>query len=227
MALSDYRSLLTFYVDEAISTDTFMHRFFDLHKQERTWLGPASNPLSQVFHALDAYVPDTGPERTKDDIDERQLREVVRQSLAEISRVEDSETRPFDTAHDVISGLADGDIGIRTYAAVVARDFPSDPVVLAALRARLSDPDNWVRLKTVESLGVLGDVGSFDQIVGLLETADGNYAPEAEAVTSLAGLEPSLRPRARAAITSWGARHHTRLIADNVALYLRRLGDDD
>jgi hypothetical protein len=127
MALSDFRQLLTYYVDQAISTDTFMYRFFDLFKQERTWMGPAGDPLNRVFHALDDYVPDSGPARSGDDIDERQLREVVHRSLEQISRIDDSETRKFDTTRDVTTGLADANPEIRSYSAVVAAEFRATP----------------------------------------------------------------------------------------------------
>lgn len=229
MALSDFRQLLAYYVDQAISTDTFMYRYFDLFKQERAWMGPAGDPLNRVFHALDDYVPDSGPPRSGDDIDEPQLREIVRRSLERISRIDDGETRRFDTTRDVTTGLADADPKIRSYSAVVAQNFPGDPAVIAALRARLSDPDNWVRSKTVGSLGKLVDVGSFDAILELLDSADDPFS-EAWAVANLAACEPSLRPRARAAITSWAKRQDrqdTPLTDQTLAQYLSLIGGDD
>jgi hypothetical protein len=125
MALSDFRQLLEYYDGELISAATFMYRWFELRKQERSWMGPAEDPLSQVFVALDDFVPDTGQERTEGAIDERQLREVVHRSLAQISRIDDSETRRFDISRDVVSGLADADPEIRSYSAVIAREFPA------------------------------------------------------------------------------------------------------
>ena len=226
MALSDFRRLLSYYVDEAISTTTFMYRFFDLRKQERTWMGPADDPINRVFYALDDYVADSGPARSGDDIDERQLREAVRRSLEEISRIDESETRRFDTSRDVISGLGDTDPEIRSYSAVVARFFPGDPAVIAALRARLSDPDERVRRLTVEGLGMLVDVGSFNAIVELLESTDDPFS-EAWYVANLAAYEPSLRPRARAVVTSWAKRRSTPYTDTSLANILRLIGDDD
>jgi hypothetical protein len=226
MALSDFRQLLEYYDGELISAATFMYRWFDLRKLDRTWMGPAEDPLSQVFLALDDYVPDTGQERTEGTIDERQLREIVHRSLAQISNIDDSEARRFDISRDVVTGLADADPEIRSYAAVIAREFPGDPVVIDALRGRLTDPDNPVRRMAVESLGQLGDVGSFDAILQVLESADDPFS-EASAVASLAAKEPSLRPRARAAITSWAKRRSSPFTDENLALYLRQIGDDD
>lgn len=98
--------------------------------------------------------------------------------------------------------------------------------MIAALRAGLSDPDDWVRLNTVRSLGRLVDVGSFDAILELLESADDPFS-EAWYVASLAAYEPSLRPRARAAITSWAKRRSSPYTDDSLAQYLRQIGADD
>jgi HEAT repeat protein len=99
-------------------------------------------------------------------------------------------------------------------------------MVIDALRARLTDPDNPVRRMAVESLGRLVDVGSFDAILQVLESADDPFS-EASAVASLAANEPSLRPRARAAIRSWAKRRRSPSTDQNLALYLRLIGDDD
>ena len=105
-------------------------------------------------------------------------------------------------------------------------ELVGDPVVIDALRARLTDPDNPVRRMAVESLGQLGDAGSFDAILQVLESADDPFF-EASAVANLAANEPSLRPRARAAITSWAKRRSSPDTDRNLALYLRQIGDDD
>jgi hypothetical protein len=226
MALSDFRRLLTYYLDQAISTDTFMYRFDDLRKRDRTWMGPAQDSLSQMFHALDDYVPHSASERTDDAIDERELRRVATRVMERISGIDDSETHQFETSSDVIRGLADSDPEVRRHSAVIATEFPGDPAVIAALRAGLNDADSRVRLKTVGSLGKLVDLPSFNAIVDVLDSADDPFS-EAWAVANLAAYEPSLRPRARAAIASWAKRHDTPFSAQTLAQYMRLIGDDD
>lgn len=225
MGPSAYRKLLREFLDGRLNAETFMRRFFRLRLSGDAWLSPASAPIADVFVALDAYVPEDDL-RGPDDIDEDELRAVTGRSLQRLVEIPDSETRYFSTSRQVIAGLSDHDPDTRAFAAVVARYHPDDPELARALRAQLSDPNRWVRLKAAESVGVLGDVTAFDDLVRLLETAGHDYVPEAEAIAELANREPTLRPRARAALAAWADRHGRQATEQAYRHYLRRIDAD-
>jgi HEAT repeat protein len=222
--LQRYSRLIRDFIDHNINVNDFAHEFFELRSKERTWAKPAEPAISDLWAALEAYVP---PGLGPSSITVPDIEEMAAQLLQQINELTDPDVRTFERPEEVIEGLRDPDPEIRGYSAVVARSFPGSDRVRTTLRNRLMDDDRTIRGKAAESLAVIGDVDSLAQILELLHQAPvSSYTPEAWAVARLAQLAPDQRKDAREALTGWAHRQHRRLDEADVAPLLAMVDKD-
>ena len=161
--VDQFRGAIRDFLDGSSDHYDFVRRFNDIRRAtDDLYLGAADGPIMEIIGTLNTYQPGDDPPMTQ------WLRDAVAHQALRLDALGDVNVLRATTPREVEVYLESGDPDVRAWAARRAEAFADETTVVAALRSRLSDPDQRVSRSAVYTLGRLGDVESVEMIGALL-----------------------------------------------------------